>query len=302
MILDKMPLVSVVITTFNRKDKVGNAIQAVLDQTYKNVEIIVVDDCSTDGTIEYFEENWNSEVKYVRHEENKGVQYASNTGYSYTSGKYLAFIGDDDIWSDPEKLQTQVDVFEKDTDKNYGIVTTSVHMIQDDNEFDKIIKKPKNLLKHILGQNGIIYGTAALLRRDAFEFAGRFSEELPKGTDSDVYRRIIIQGYDAYFIKKPMINYYEIGHDRMTLPTERGLSRSIKGINYQFQNYSHYFDLYRGVKSKRYQQLGNVYHQLYKIRSSKINLETARKAYLKSFLTNPFNYVSFVKFIRSFFE
>ena len=88
------PLVSVIITTYNRSDIVGRAIQGVLSQDYSPIELIVVDDCSTDATQQRISQDWQGKVEYIRHEKNQGVQFASNTGYALSRGKYVAFIGD----------------------------------------------------------------------------------------------------------------------------------------------------------------------------------------------------------------
>lgn len=297
--MDKdLPLVSVIITTYNRKNIVGLAIQGVLDQNYPNIEIIVVDDCSSDGTEEYFASNWVNKIKYIRHKKNMGVQFASNTGYDHSSGKFLAFIGDDDRWSYPDKLKEQIEIFEKDNISKYGIVTTSVHIIRENEEFDKIIKHPKNILKHLLARNGIIYGSAALIRRDAFEYAGKFAEELPKGTDSDVFRRIVILGYDAYFIEKPMIDYYELGNDRMTGANHKALVRSIKGEMYKLRNYSQLYSQNKVAESKVLHTVGNLYYQLYSKNFNAHNKTSALKFYIKSFMAFPLNYRALSKFLQ----
>lgn len=293
--MSEQPLVSVIITTFNRADIVGRAIKGVLSQDYPNVEIIVVDDCSTDNTEQYFKENWKSEVKYVRHEKNQGVQFASNTGHSHSNGKYLAFIGDDDQWSDPTKLSEQVRIFEEDEDCRYGIVTTSVKVICPDRTYERILRKPKNLLKHLMMRNGIIYGSAALIRRDVFEKAGRFSEELPRGTDSDVFRRIVLLGYDVFFIETPMVDYYEIADDRMTVLNECGVLRSIVGQNYQFEKYGSYFEVYPKAKSYRLKILGQLYYELYKLRGNETNLKVSIAFFWKSWKLWPLNIRSLAK-------
>ena len=194
------PLVSIVITTFNRAHKVGRCIDSVLKQNYKNIEIIVVDDHSNDKTEEFFKNNYVDNVKYIRHSFNQGVQFASNTGFKYAKGKYVAFIGDDDRWTDKNKLIEQVKIFEEDKIQKYGVVTTNLKFITKEKTYIKNIKKPKNLVKHILRANGIISGSAALLRAEVFKASGMFAEECPKGTVSDVYRRVILLGYDVYFI------------------------------------------------------------------------------------------------------
>lgn len=295
--MSREPLVSIIITTYNRSKLVGRTIQSVLDQNYRNFEIIVVDDCSSDDTEIFFKNNFINKIKYVRHEKNLGVQYASNTGYEYAKGKYLAFIGDDDQWSDKEKLSKQVEIFEKDTQKRYGTVTTSVEIIRPNAQFNKIIKRPKNLVKHILKKNGIIYGTAALIRREAFELAGKFAEDLPKGTDSDVQRRIILLGYDVFFIEKPMIRYYE-GHERMTSKNEKSLLKSIKGENYKLQKYYHYYKIYPSSKSFVLSKIATCYKDLSDIKNRKQNLKLAKNFYIQSIKANIFNFKIWYKLIK----
>ena len=291
-------LASIVITTYNRSDIVGKTIQSVLDQDYPNFEIIVVDDCSTDSTEEYFKNNFVGKIKYVRHKVNKGVQFASNTGFKYSTGKYLAFTGDDDIWSDKNKLKKQVEIFENDKEKKYGTVTTSIKVVRPNKTFSKIIKKPRNLVKHILSHNGIIYGSAALIRREAFERAGKFAEKLLKGTDSDVHRRIILLGYDVYFIQKPMIDYYE-GHEQMTSVNEKSIIRSIKAENYKLKNYEYYYKIYPSSKADVLASIGNNYIELSKLKNKNQNIKLARGFLRQGIIIYPLNTKLYYKLLKT---
>lgn len=288
----KQPLVSVIITTYNRVGIVSRCIDSVLNQNYKNLEIIVVDDCSTDNTEEFFSKNYRKEVKYIRHEMNLGVQYASNTGYKYASGKYVAFIGDDDKWSDNNKLIEQVNIFESDKNNRFGVVTTDVKIISKDKKYKKNIIKPKNLLKHILSKNGVIYGSAALLRSDIFKQAGMFAKDLPRGTDSDVFRRIILLGYDVCFIKKDMVDYYFDGVEQMTSFDEKGINRAIIGIQYKLKTYNTILNSYPTVRSSILLNLGQMYYLRF-ISNKNIDAKyLAKKFFIKSLLTNPLNFRS----------
>ena len=208
------PVVSVIITTYNRGNLVCATVDSVLAQQYPNLEVIVVDDHSADDTEEVLAA-YGDRIISVRHEGNCGVQIASMTGYAHSSGKYLCFVGDDDIWQDPTKVTKQVRVFQADENGRYGIVTSAVQEFGYPEASIRPKQWPQNLRAHLLRQNGIIYGSAAMLRASAFEQVGGFDKYLVKGTDSDVFRRIVFNGWDVYFEPEPLI-LYRRGHQQMT--------------------------------------------------------------------------------------
>ncbi len=104
-------LISVVIPVYNASRFVGSAIQSVLSQKYRNVEIIVVDDCSTDDTASKLLE-YRDKIRVVRHEMNRGAAAARNTGVGQCRGRLVAFLDGDDKWV-PEKLEIFAEVLSK---------------------------------------------------------------------------------------------------------------------------------------------------------------------------------------------
>ena len=102
-------LISVVIPTYNRRDKLPACIASVLAQTYRNIEVIVVDDASTDGTERLVDRDTDPRVHYVRYGDNRGACYARNLGAQQARGSILAFQDSDDLWH-PDKLQKQYDL------------------------------------------------------------------------------------------------------------------------------------------------------------------------------------------------
>lgn len=104
--MEHSELISVVIPSYNRKDRLPACIDSVLAQSYGNIELIVVDDASTDGTQELFRNIRDPRVKFLRYEENRGACYARNYGAEHASGELLAFQDSDDIWH-PDKLEKQ---------------------------------------------------------------------------------------------------------------------------------------------------------------------------------------------------
>ncbi|MEP0213205.1 MAG: glycosyltransferase family 2 protein, partial [Cellulophaga sp.] len=107
------PLVSIIIPTYNRQLTIRRAIDSVLSQSYSNIEIIVVDDCSNDKTY-LIMENFKSDdrVQYIRLDKNVGGGGARNLGIKASKGEYIAFQDSDDVWLE-DKLVKQMNVFLK---------------------------------------------------------------------------------------------------------------------------------------------------------------------------------------------
>src|SRR4030042_587586 len=122
-----MPKVSVIITTYNRVHFVCEAIDSVLNQTFKDFEIIVVDDGSTDNTKEALK-RYSKNIFYI-YQSNKGRSQARNTGLKVAKGDYIAFLDDDDIWV-PHKLEKQVAFM--DSNPNIGLVHTITEVIDEE--------------------------------------------------------------------------------------------------------------------------------------------------------------------------
>jgi glycosyltransferase involved in cell wall biosynthesis len=108
------PLVSIIIPTRNRKEYFEKAVKSVLAQSYENIEIIAIDDGSTDGTPDVFSKFANDNFRFIfqRNETNLGFVESLNKGMKLAKGKYISRIDDDDIWLDKKKLKKQVDYLE----------------------------------------------------------------------------------------------------------------------------------------------------------------------------------------------
>ena len=279
------PLVSIIITTYNREKIVNKNIDSILSQNYENKEIIVVDDFSTDNTEKNLKK-YSNKIKYIKLSKNMGVQYASNIGFEKSSGEFLAFVGDDDVWIDKDKLNKQINVFLNDKKTDLGVVTTSVRILKRHTSYERIIKRPKKLLEHLLSGNDCIYGSAALIRRKAFIKAGKFDPFLKKGTDSDVFRRIVINGYNVYFIKDITIEYSELEKIRMSNFTQTNITRNIEAHLYKLEKYQKNYDQLTKAKSLVYSYLGNNYLLLYQKYKTNNSLNLSLKYFIKSLKLN----------------
>lgn len=97
---EKQPKVSIVLPTYNGSKYIRQSIDSCLNQTYKNIELIIVDDCSIDETPEIIKSYKDERIKYIRHEKNMGLPHALNTGFTEAIGEYLTWTSDDNYYTD----------------------------------------------------------------------------------------------------------------------------------------------------------------------------------------------------------
>ncbi|OGS71119.1 MAG: hypothetical protein A3F91_08330 [Flavobacteria bacterium RIFCSPLOWO2_12_FULL_35_11] len=183
-------LVSVVIPTYNRVKTIARAINSVLNQTYKKLEILVVDDGSTDNTEKIVRNFKDDRIKYIRHPYNKGGGAARNTGIRASMGEYIAFLDSDDEWL-PEKIEKQLNVFHKSND-SLGVVYTGFQHVDEYGQINKqvIPKERGNLSLKILEWNCIGTASTILVRSIYLKRINGFDETFPSCQDWDLYIRL----------------------------------------------------------------------------------------------------------------
>ena len=119
--------ISVVIPCYNRRDRILASVESVLGQSYEALELIVVDDGSTDGSAELFENYTDKRLRFLRYEENRGACYARNYGAERATGEYLAFQDSDDVWH-RDKLEKQLrHTADRNSDKRHHHCQNTQH-------------------------------------------------------------------------------------------------------------------------------------------------------------------------------
>lgn len=199
--------VSVIIPNYNYGRFVGKSIESVLAQTYRPMEIVVVDDGSTDDSIKIIE-SFGDQVKLIR-QENGGVGKARNTGAKNSNGEFLAFLDADDIWLS-EKIEKQIAKF--DVDMAIGLV--HCRMREFNSETGETIKL------HLKGEEGWVaddlllfekpviigLGGSIVVRRNVFEDVGEFDEDLKNGEDWEFCYRVA-RKYKIGFVAEILVDY-----------------------------------------------------------------------------------------------
>lgn len=245
-----VPTVSVIIPTHNRAALIGGAIQSVLDQTYQDFEIIVVDDGSTDNTQETLEP-FQSRIRYF-HQENQGPSSARNTGIKRAEGKYIAFLDSDDLWL-PSKLHKQMTVFHA-SPGDLGVVYCGVYYVDRQTEVTIKTTIPNykgNVFDVIINKGSGPTTSASVVKKECFEKVGMFDETLVSYEDTDLWLRIS-QYYTFDYVEECLVRFLR-NHRQLTTDGESFL----RGRERFLDKYAHI--LPRLTKSKLYYMIGNAY-------------------------------------------
>lgn len=199
------PLVSVVIPNYNYARFLPEALESVLAQTYPAVEILVVDDGSTDDSLQVLRE-YEGRVRALT-PPNGGVARARNLGIRESRGELVAFLDSDDAWN-PEKLAKQVALLE---DGGFGMVYTGLRFVDEDGTVLGQMTEGLSgwVLKELalLEKPGILgSGSTALIRRACFDAVGLYEPALSTSADWDLSRRIAGR-YEIGMVREPLTSY-----------------------------------------------------------------------------------------------
>lgn len=210
MELNNQPIVSVIIPTYNRTDFLKLTLESVLNQTYQNFEIIVVDDGTPNDKNMLLCQKFNK-VKYIKIENSGGPAKPRNIGIREAIGRYIAFVDDDDLWL-PTKLEKQVAILENNPD--FGLVHSCCEVI-DENGIKKneIIGKPGSLdVKHgdvsmrMMG-NWTLMMPTPLIRKEVIDKVGFFNEKIPSALEDVEFWSRCSFATNFFYIDEPLAQY-----------------------------------------------------------------------------------------------
>jgi glycosyltransferase involved in cell wall biosynthesis len=250
----KEQLVTVIIPTYNRGDTLNRALQSTISQTYDNLEILVVDDGSTDGTEDIVRSFTDPRVRYIRHDCNRGPAAARNTGIRKSKGHYVAFLDSDDEWM-KEKIAVQIAALMETGEKVIAGCTGS-YRIQED--YIETIRPPKNAswFKLILMRCGLGPGSTLMASRIAFETVGFFDEEFSRLEDWDWLIRYT-EGCPFACVSTPLVRIYT-GKRPKAASVESSIQCFIRKHRKKFYSFGTWYG--RKILSLQFQQLGQYWY------------------------------------------
>lgn len=233
---ENMEKISVIIPTYNYGHFLQDALESALNQTYKNIEVIVVDDGSTDNTQQMLKPYEGRIINIYK--KNAGLSAARNTGIEHASGEYIAILDSDDVWH-KDKLRKQLKLFENDSD--LGVVSCYATQVDNDLNFQKEIIydeyiSPEECSRALAKKNIISGGSSALIKAECFDKVGHFDETLNSAEDWDMWLRIN-QFYTITHVKESLVSIRS-GSDNMSSikHAKRMLDNEIKVIQKQLDN------------------------------------------------------------------
>lgn len=199
------PKVSVIIPVFNREHLIKRSMQSVLNQTYENLEVIVVNDASTDKTEEEVKSIKDERVRYIKNDKNLGPSVSRNKGIEVSKGELIAFQDSDDEWYE-DKLQKQVDLIINSSEK-VGAAYCGMEFI-DFNTGEKTGESVKEADFKKNFTEGSFFLTPAnvtvLIKKKVLDEVGYFDDRLYAQEDTEIAIRVS-KKYDYAFVNEPLI-------------------------------------------------------------------------------------------------
>lgn len=286
------PKISVIISTYNRADLLPRAIASVLNQTFKNFELIVVDDGSTDNTrkvVNEFQTKYKN-VQYIWQEHSRGAAKPKNTGIKNAEGKYIAILDSDDEWL-PKKLERQVNLFESSKCQNLGFIGCNSIVVEENGETLDIHRIPfyKDHFRNILRSDYMGSGSGMIYKRSVFDKVGLFDESLKTGQDWEMRIRIL-KIYDFAFANEPLFRYYI--HRKSITETIDYMSK-IHDLCYVVEKHQSCYNKFSKIYSEQLRVIGTYY-------ILDRNIKKARKFFVKAISVYPYYIKTYINLSISF--
>ncbi|KID57934.1 glycosyl transferase [Pseudoalteromonas luteoviolacea] len=197
-----MPIVSVIMPSYNSEKTISESVQSVLSQSFDSWELIIVDDNSTDSTWEIIEElqGSNSKIRAFRNQENKGAGGSRNLAIDKASGRYIAFLDSDDIWA-PEKLAEQIAFMQSN---DYPFTYTYYQSFNSNRELG-VTKAPDSISYNELLYSNVIGCLTAIY--DSEYFGKRYMPLIRKRQDMGLWLELLSATPRAYCLTKNLAKY-----------------------------------------------------------------------------------------------
>ncbi|MBK7543347.1 MAG: glycosyltransferase [Candidatus Competibacteraceae bacterium] len=291
----KVPSVSVVVTCYNYGHYLAECLDSILQQSFSDFEIVIVNDGSVDNTDEVMENFRNFDnIKYIK-QGNSGQAKAKNTGIQNSSGDFIAFLDADDAW-EKNKLEKQMPLFSKNM---IGVVYSRARYVDELGQAlnniriteKYLIPKSGNVTNYLFLDNFVPF-SSSIVRRECLERCGAFDETLRMGIDWDLWLRISTL-YEFDFIDEPLL-VYRVGHaGQMSKNLELRQQCSDKIMSSFIKNYKPLLSnwIIRKAYAFTFRNRGEYYRKIDKAKSCQY--------FLKSIYQNPIEINSYKGLLKT---
>ena len=241
------PKVSVIIPTYNRPQKLLRAVNSVINQSYQDLEIIVVNDYPDKNNRDLLPKY--EPLRYIQHNENRGAPIARNNGILAAQGKYIALLDDDDEWK-PQKLKYQIEQFDELSD-DFGLIYSGRDIVRGGETVETYIPEHRGDIYSTLLQKNIIPSETPLIRRECLGVTGLFDPKFKSSQDWDLWLRIASE-YKAAAITKSLA----ISHERHSGRISTDMDRKYQGHKQLLEKHRSAFESHPAALARIRRQLG----------------------------------------------
>lgn len=237
-------MISVLLPVYNGEKYLNEAIDSILNQTYSDFELIILDDCSTDHTADIIKAYTDKRIRYVYNERNLKISASLNKGISLAKGEYIARMDADDI-SHPERFQRQIEIFENNP--NVDIVNIRYNIMSEDGKYLRKYKfnisPSSEALKYLIHVDCFICHAGVMIRKKWYQnFNYNTTEETYNVEDCDLWIRMFSNGIYCKTIKTPLYNVRT--NSQSVTHTNIGISRQVENACNLYKKSSlNYLDL-----------------------------------------------------------
>lgn len=271
-------MISVIIPTYNREKTIVNSVKSVLNQTYKDIEIIIVDDNSTDNTFEVIRELNDNRIKYIKLEKNYGACGARNIGIERSIGELIAFQDSDDIWHE-DKLEKQIKFL---TNTNSDVVACAFNFFSNNRVQIKPSRQIDNVeYDDIIRENFISTQTILGKRRCFIE--DNFDVNMPRFQDWELVIRLC-KKWNINFQAEPLVDVY-LQDDSIS----KNNLNAIEALKLIIEKNNKFFEKNKKMLSYYYRRMAEF--------AIKDNLDF-KKFYIEAIKIDPLNIKNIGKFIK----
>ena len=214
-----MKKITIITPMHNSSKHILECIESVLNQTYQNTEIIVVDDASTDNSLELVKSVKDNRIKIIELKENVGAGVARNKGIEASTGEYICFLDSDDYWV-MDKLERQVNFMEKN---NYTFSYTQFCYLK--NGRKRVAKLPKFLNYKQALKNHAILTSTVMLNMEHLKKEDIYMPNIKRGQDSATWWKILKSGVTAYCLKDEL-TIYRVGEKSLSSNKFKNMKRT----------------------------------------------------------------------------
>ena len=198
------PLVTVLMPVYNGEKYLAEAIESVLNQTFADFELLIIDDCSSDNSVEIIQSYNDNRLKLIINEENIGQSKTLNKGIEFAKGKYIARLDQDDL-SYKERLQIQI---EKISDSEISIIGSWANVIDTNSQIIGYIQHPvdNESIIDALGINCALTHSSIFMKREDVVSLGGYSKKYKIAMDWELWVRVALNKYNFYNIPESILN------------------------------------------------------------------------------------------------